>query len=78
MTRMISLRLDAEAELALESLTREGMSRSEAVREALIMAARLRRDAQIRAEAELLSADPEDRAEVAEVLAFMESLRGEG
>jgi Arc/MetJ-type ribon-helix-helix transcriptional regulator len=78
MARMISLRLDEEAARALEQLTRDGASQSEAVREALIVAARLRRDEQLRAEAEMLAADPEDRAEAARILAFMESLDAEG
>jgi hypothetical protein len=74
---MISLRLDEDAERALEALTSDGTSQSEAVRGALIVAARLRRDEQLRAEAERIGADPEDRAEVARVLAFMESLDAE-
>jgi Arc/MetJ-type ribon-helix-helix transcriptional regulator len=78
MARMISLRLDEKAARALEELTSDGASQSEAVRDAVIVAARLRRDEQIRAEAERIGADPEDRAEMAEILAFMESLRGEG
>jgi hypothetical protein len=78
MARMISLRLDEKAARALEELMSDGKGRSEAVREALIVAARLRRDGQLRAEAERIGADPEDRAEMAEILAFMESLRGEG
>jgi Arc/MetJ-type ribon-helix-helix transcriptional regulator len=75
---MISLRLDEKAARALEELMSDGKGQSEAVREALIVAARLRRDDQIRAEAEMVAADPEDRAEAARILAFMESLDAEG
>jgi Arc/MetJ-type ribon-helix-helix transcriptional regulator len=78
MARMISLRLDEKAARALEELMSDGKGQSEAVREALIVAARLRRDDQIRAEAEMVAADPEDREEAARILAFMESLDAEG
>jgi Arc/MetJ-type ribon-helix-helix transcriptional regulator len=71
---MISLRLDVETERALEVLTRGGCSRSDAVREALIEAARRRSSDELRAEAEEAAADPADRAEAKAVLEFMESL----
>jgi hypothetical protein len=72
---MISLRLDEKATRALAELTSDGASQSEAVREALIVAARLRRDERLRAEAERVAGDPEDRREKAEILALMEELR---
>ncbi len=71
---MISLRLDDEAERALDTLTREGKSRSEAIRDALLLAARRRWSDELRAEAERLAADPEDVSESKAVLEFMESL----
>ena len=71
---MISLRLDPDAEQALDVLTRGGKSRSEAVREALMEAARGQSSKALRAEAEAAAADPADRAETAAVLEFMESL----
>jgi Arc/MetJ-type ribon-helix-helix transcriptional regulator len=71
---MISLRLDGETERALDVLTRGGRSRSDAIRDAVVEAARRRRSADLRAEAEAAAADPVDRAEAAAVLAFMESL----
>ena len=76
--RAISVRLDDEAQRALESLTRAGRSRSEAVRDALVLAARTRLLEQVRLQAERAGADEDDRREAAEVLALMESLRGEG
>jgi Arc/MetJ-type ribon-helix-helix transcriptional regulator len=72
---MVSLRLDDEAIGALEVLTRDGKSRSDAIRDALIEAARRRASADLRAEAEAAGADPADRAEAAAVMKLMESLR---
>ena len=52
------------------------MSRSEAIRAALIETARrLRRRSEIAAEAAALEADADDRAEMLDVASFMESLR---
>ncbi len=45
------------------------------IREAILAAWRTRREEQLRAEAEAVAADPEDRAETRAVLADMESLR---
>jgi Arc/MetJ-type ribon-helix-helix transcriptional regulator len=72
--KMVSLRLDDEAFSALELLMKDGKSRSEAIRDALLVAARRRRSNELRAEAEAAGADPVDRAEAAAVLEFMESL----
>jgi Arc/MetJ-type ribon-helix-helix transcriptional regulator len=74
----ISVRLDDEAARALEVLMRSGRSRSEAIRHALVEAARHSVLEQARAEAQALAANEEDRRELAEVLAFMESLSEEG
>jgi Arc/MetJ-type ribon-helix-helix transcriptional regulator len=76
--RLISLRLDAEARRALETLMSSGRTRSEAIRQALIDAAARRRRAELAAEAEAIAADPDDRAEIEEVAALMESLREKG
>jgi Arc/MetJ-type ribon-helix-helix transcriptional regulator len=73
--KMVSLRLDDEAASALDLLMKSGQSRSEAVREALIEAARHKRSAELRAAAEAAAADPADLAEAKAVLAFMESMR---
>src|SRR5699024_3457681 len=58
----LTIRTDAEVEAALESLTRDGTSRSEAARRAIVDAERARRRAALRAEAEALRNDPGDRA----------------
>lgn len=76
--RAISIRLDAEAEQALDALTASGTSRSAAVRLAVIEAARrLRRDS-VAGEAAALADDEADRAEMAEVRELMESFRAAG
>lgn len=73
--RLISIRLDPETEQALDVLTRGGKSRSAAIREALMEAARRRSAADLRQEAAAAAADPLDRAEAAAVAELMESLR---
>jgi Arc/MetJ-type ribon-helix-helix transcriptional regulator len=73
----ISLRLDEEAERALELLMRTGRSRSEAIREAVVETAR-RRVYELAAEdAARIAADEDDRREVAEVQALLEALSEE-
>ena len=71
----ITFRPDEDAARALEVLTRDGTSVSTAVRTALIDAARRQATARLRAEAEELAADEQDRAEAAQVLRDMETLR---
>lgn len=79
MTSAISVRLDPEALQALSQLEATGLSRSEAIRRAILdSAARLRRRAALAAEAAALEADEADRREMLEVAAFMESLRAPG
>ena len=73
----ISLRLDRETEEALAFLMRDGKSRSEAIREALVTAARQQLVEQAAADAARIAADPEDVREVAAVRALMEALRAE-
>lgn len=68
MTRTITVRLDANAERALRALEQEGLSASQAVRQALVE----ERRRLLEAEAERIGNDPHDRAVVAEIQAFME------
>jgi hypothetical protein len=73
------VRLDDEAVQALRTLEAAGMSRSEAIRSALIGSARrLRRGKELAAEVAALEADTADRAEMASVAQLMESLRAQG
>jgi Arc/MetJ-type ribon-helix-helix transcriptional regulator len=78
-TNAISVRLDEEAQRALAQLEASGLSRSEAIRSALIKSAQQarRRDA-LRREMASLEADEDDRQEMSEVAEFMEWLRAEG
>ena len=79
MSAAISVRLDPEAMRALAQLEATGMSRSEAIRRALLdSASRLRRRADLAAEVAALEADEADRREMLEVAAFMESMRAPG
>lgn len=76
MAKAISVRLNDEALRALRRLEAAGLSRSEAIRRALVdSAARLRDKKALRAEVRALEADDEDRREMLEVAAVMESLR---
>jgi len=76
MSRAVSVRLDEEALRALARLEATGLSRSQAIRKALVDAAeRLRRREALAAEARALEADEADRREMLEVAALMESLR---
>ena len=76
MADAISVRLDDEAEQALRALEATGMSRSEAIRSALVRAARsLRRRDELAAEVSRLEADEQDRSEMLAVADLMESLR---
>jgi Arc/MetJ-type ribon-helix-helix transcriptional regulator len=76
MGQAISVRLDAEATRALRALEAAGISRSEAIRAALIESARrVRRRSELAAEVAALEADESDRAEMLAVAGLMESLR---
>jgi hypothetical protein len=75
MAATITFRPDDDARLALEELTSDGTPVSKAVRDALVDAAARRAKSRLRAEAEALAGDPDDRAEAARVLRDMESLR---
>jgi Arc/MetJ-type ribon-helix-helix transcriptional regulator len=79
MTSAISVRLDAETLQALAQLEATGLSRSEAIRRAILdSAARLQRRAALAAEAAALEADEDDRREMLEVAALMEIMRAAG
>jgi Arc/MetJ-type ribon-helix-helix transcriptional regulator len=76
MAQAISVRLDDEAERALKRLEATGLSRSDAIRAALVAAAdRLRRRHELAAEVAALEADEIDREEMLAVASLMESLR---
>ncbi|MGA7269801.1 MAG: ribbon-helix-helix protein, CopG family [Acidimicrobiia bacterium] len=76
MAQAISVRLDEEALRALGLLEASGMTRSEAIRAALVDAATRLSDKQaLAAEVAALEADEEDRAEMLAVADLMESLR---
>jgi len=76
MSKAISVRLDPEALRALAQLETVGLTRSEAIRRALIrMAAEQRLDRSLAAEAAALEADEADRREVQRVAEMMEELR---
>ncbi len=70
----ITFRADDDVERALADLAGE-RDRSQVIRDAILAAWRQRQAEQLRAEAEALAADPDDRAEAKAVLADMESLR---
>jgi Arc/MetJ-type ribon-helix-helix transcriptional regulator len=74
-SRLISVRLDAEADAALKKLAATGMTASEAIRSALILAAERLHDPSLAAEAARLAADPADRSEKQALLDEMEALR---
>jgi hypothetical protein len=71
----LTIRTDPQVERALEALTHEGMSRSEAARVAILEAERARRRAQLRAEAESLRNDPDDVAASRRLAAEMDTIR---
>lgn len=76
MSTAISVRLDDEALRALARLETTGLSRSAAIRNAIVAAAERLRDRQaLAAEAAELEADEVDRAEMRTVAQLMEQLR---
>lgn len=79
MAQAISVRLDDEALRALTELESTGMTRSQAIRAALVEAAsRLHDKRALAAEVAALEADNDDRAEMMAVAELMESLRAPG
>lgn len=75
MAESITFSPDEDASGALAILTQDGATASSPVRDELIGAARERVRSPLRAEAGALAADPLDRAEAAQLLRDMESLR---
>jgi len=76
MAQAISVRLDDEALRALTALEATGLSRSSAIRAALVAAAARLRDRQKLAdEVAALEADDDDRAEMLAIVDLMEQLR---
>ena len=79
MAQAISVRLDDESLLALGQLEASGMTRSQAIRAALVETASRHRDKQmLAAEVAALEADDDDRAEMLAVADLMEGLRAQG
>ena len=79
MSPAISVRLNAETVRALAQLEATGLSRSEAIRKAILdSAGRLRSRAGLVAEVAALEADENDRREMLEVADFMEGMRAAG
>jgi Arc/MetJ-type ribon-helix-helix transcriptional regulator len=78
-THAISVRLDDESLAALGQLEAAGLSRSDAIRAAIIHEAqRQRRRGALAAEVAALEADEADRTEMLAVAEFMESMRAPG
>jgi Arc/MetJ-type ribon-helix-helix transcriptional regulator len=71
----ITIRTDPAVDEALEALAGGDKTRSEAVREAILLAYRQQRHERLRAEAEALRDDPEDAAASRRLAADMESIR---
>ena len=71
----ITVRTDDEIEAALAALTADGSTRSQAVRAAVLDAARARVRRLVEEESRAIAADPEDLAEARAVQADMEALR---
>jgi antitoxin component of RelBE/YafQ-DinJ toxin-antitoxin module len=79
MAKAISVRLDDEALGALRQLEAMGVTRSEAIRSALVDAAgRLSDRRSLREEVAALEADEDDREEMVAVAELMEQLRAPG
>lgn len=72
---VLNFRTDERSEAALAELTADGSTTSEAIRQALVDAVRLRRREQMRAESRALANDKQDQAESRKVLAEMSELR---
>jgi len=72
---VVNFRTDERAERALAELTADGSTVSDAIRQALVDAVRLRRREKMRRESLEVSGDPADAAESRQVLAEMDELR---
>ncbi len=73
--RVVNFRTDERSEQALAELMSDGTAASEAIRQALVDAVRLRRREQMRAESRALLNDEADIAESRRVLADMDEIR---
>lgn len=71
----LTIRTDAEVERALTALTRDGVTRSEAVRTAILEAEHNQRRKRLRAEAEALRNDADDVAASRALAREMDDLR---
>lgn len=71
---IITVRADEETQRAIDELTADGTTVSDAVRAALREAAMRHARQRLRDEVSSIAADPEDRREAAQVLRDMESL----
>jgi hypothetical protein len=72
---ILNIRLDPRTDEALAQLTADGTSRSDAVRQAILDAAKAVRRQQLRDESERLAHDPKDLAEMRRIQADMEAIR---
>ena len=72
---VLNFRTDERSEKALAELMSDGSSASQAIRQALVDAVRLRRREQMRAESRALMNDEADRAESRRILTEMDELR---
>lgn len=70
----LTIRTDPDVERALTTLTRDGASRSDVARQAILDAERAHRRARLRAEAEALRNDPEDVAASRALAAQMDDI----
>jgi hypothetical protein len=79
MSSVVCVRLGPEAVRALAHIESTGLSRSQAIRKAILdSAARLRRRDALAAEVALLDADEDDRREMIDVADFMADMRAAG
>jgi hypothetical protein len=72
---MVTFDADSRTEAALAELMAEGQSPDEVIRQAILVAWRLRRSEVARHEAEVVALDAADRAEARAIMRDMESLR---
>jgi Arc/MetJ-type ribon-helix-helix transcriptional regulator len=72
--KAISIRLDAEAQRALQRLTKDGASQSEAIRQAVLDAGRAAWLKQAEADAKRIGTDPAERALFTELREFFGEL----
>ena len=72
---VVNFRTDERSQKALAELMSDGSTASEAIRQALVDAVRLRRRERMRAESRALINDDADRTESRRVLAEMDELR---